>query len=195
MKTLILSLSFALFFVLLQSDLLTAKEGKDHHDHAEEESKPHQQQNSEDHDESENHSNHEDHDRHGEKEEHGDDHEEEGSSVVGPDKGIMEKSEKGFKLSPEALQSFELKTQNISGQISEYPRSTLVEIKDGKFVYRMRESWIKKISVKVIKKNKDTVILELSQFQAGDKVIVGGNGFVRVSELVTEEGVSHGHSH
>lgn len=183
---------------------------KDHHDHAQEESGQHKDEVHGDHEDNDKHSNqdnhknhddHADHSDHNEKDEHGDanhdDHEEEGegSSGVGPDKGILEKSEQGFKLSPEAIKSFELKIQTVSNKSSEFPRATLVEIKDGKFVYRIRENWIKRVSVKVLKKNKDTVILELSQFQAGDKIIVGGTGFIRVSELVAEEGVSHGHSH
>lgn len=124
------------------------------------------------------------------------DHEEaESSPAVGPDKGILEKGEGGIKLSPEAIKSFELKMQNISTQASEYPRATLVEVKNEQFVYQFREGWIKKIAVKVIRKNKNTVILEIPLVKAGDKVIVEGTGFVRVSELIAEEGVSHGHSH
>lgn len=222
MKKLILSLSLIIFFVLFQADLLTAEAGKEEHSrkkkensqdehnhnddgkaheekskdhekeehaHAEEETEEHKGESHQEHNE---HDNHGDHD---EKDEPGGHEEEEGSSAVGPDKGILEKSENGFKLSPEAIQAFELKMQNASNNRLEFPRVTLVEIKDDKFVYRIRDSWIKKVSVKVIKKNKDTVILELSQFQKGDKIIVGGTGFVRVSELVAEEGVSHGHSH
>lgn len=122
-------------------------------------------------------------------------HEEEGGSAVGPDKGILEKGENGFRLSPEAIESFELKMQNFSKNTLDLPRTSLVEIKDDKFVYRIRDGWIKKVSVKVIKKNKETAILELSQFKIGDQIIISGTGFVRVSELVAEEGVSHGHSH
>lgn len=127
---------------------------------------------------------------------HAHEHEEvEGNSAVGPDKGIIEKGENGFKLSPEAIKSFELKTQNISSGKLELPSASLVEIKDGKFVYRIRDGWIQRIPVKVIRKSKEKVSLELSQFKLGDQLIMGGTGFVRISELVVEEGIAHGHSH
>jgi hypothetical protein len=148
------------------------------------------------HDESEKHEDHEGHekgDEHKDEKEHG--HEEEENTAVGPDKGILEKSEHGFKLSPQAIKSFDLKTQNYLNPTAEFPRATLVEVKEEKFVYRLRDGWIKKVPVKVLGKHKLVVNLELSQFHAGDQIIVGGTGFVRVSELVVEEGVSEGHSH
>jgi len=165
------------------SKLSFAEEKHDDHAHDEKE-----------HKESDEHGE-EGHDDHGE-EEHGDEHEgEEENSAVGPDKGILEKSENGFKLSPEAIKSFELKTQKFVNNQAQFPRPTLVEVKEEKFVYRMRDGWIKKIPVKVLKKDKVLVTLELSQFKNGDEIIVSGTGFVRVSELVAEEGMAEGHAH
>ena len=191
-------LIFLFIFVLSVTKVSWAKKETDSHAHDEKE-----------HTESEKHDDHD-----GEKEEHkdekgdehGDEHgeghgeghgeeDEEANSAVGPDKGILEKSENGFKLSPEAIKSFELKTQSFANVRAQFPRPTLVEIKEDKFVYRIRDGWIKKIPVKLIKKEKDLVILELSQFKGGDQIIVGGTGFVRVSELVAEEGMAEGHSH
>lgn len=208
MKKLILILTLTFLFIIIQKEFLNAevdkkepsKEEQDHnesgHNHSKgkEKDKGHEEENH-NHDEgkAQEHKGegHEDH----EEEEQDGDHEEKGSSAVGPDKGIIEKGENGFKLSPEAIHSFELKMQNILRNISEYPRLTLVEVKDEKFVYRFRDGWIKRTAVKVIKKSKELVTLEISSFKAGDKIIVDGTGFVRVSELVAEEGVSHGHSH
>lgn len=187
MKKLILGLILTSFLILFQTEQLSADSDKkehvkeENHDHNEKESQEHKNENHEDHKDGDEHDDHEE--------------EEESSSAVGPDKGILEKGENGFKLSSEATKSFELKVQNISSHTSEYPRATLVEVKSEQFIYRLRDGWIKKTAVKVIKKNKDTVILEISLIKAGDKVIVEGTGFVRVSELVAEEGVSHGHSH
>lgn len=113
----------------------------------------------------------------GEKEEHG---EEEGG-VIGPDKGITAKSKNGFTLSKEAWASFDLKTQTMDSGAS-VPKAAVVHIKDGKFYYRIRDGWIKRVPLN-------------SKLQKGDMVITTGTGFVRTAELVVEEGVSHGHSH
>lgn len=119
---------------------------------------------------------------HGEGEEEGE-HGEEGEEggVIGPDKGITAKGPNGFTLSKEAWASFEIKIQEVDAS-SVMPKAALVQIKDGKFYYRIRKGWIKRVPY-------------TSKFQQGDQVIVGGTGFVRTAELVVEEGVSHGHSH
>ena len=165
------------------------------------------------HSEEENHADHEDeesHDEHGA--EHGEDHDEhhdeksnksqahdkeedESSSAIGPDKGILEKSKEGFKLSPEAIKTFELKTEVIKTKTIEIIRHALLEIKNEKFIYRIRDGWIKKVSVSVLNKNIQKVTVDISQFKDGDLIITNGVGFVRTAELVVEEGVSHGHSH
>ena len=161
------------------------------------------------HSEEENHATHEEedsHDEHGTEhgEEHGEEHDEsqthdkeddESSSVIGPDKGILEKSKEGFKLSPEAIKTFELKTEIIKAKTIEIIRPALLEIKNEKFIYRIRDGWIKKVSVMVLNKNSQRVTVDISQFKVGDLIITNGVGFVRTAELVVEEGVSHGHSH
>lgn len=115
----------------------------------------------------------------GEKDEHGEEGEEGG--VIGPDKGITAKGKNGFTLSKEAWASFELKTQQMEEGAS-IPNSAVVHIKAGKYYYRIRDGWIKRVPL-------------TERLKKGDQIITSGMGFVRTAELVTEEGVSHGHSH
>lgn len=124
-----------------------------------------------------------------------DEHEDEGGSAVGPGKGITEKSALGFRLSPEAIKTFELKFQPLDKGTLEVPANGLVEVKSDRFVYRVRDGWIRRVPIKLIRKNSRSVVLQVSDAQPGDQVIVGGTGFVRTAEMVAEEGVSHGHSH
>ncbi len=131
-----------------------------------------------------------------EKDEHG--HEEGGeeeNSAIGPGKGITEKSENGFKLSEKAIKNFDIKTMVATSNTIELVRSALVEVRDQKYVYRMRDGWIKKVQVRVLSKEKSKVVLEISDVRSTDLIITGGAGFVRTAEIITEEGVSHGHSH
>lgn len=127
----------------------------------------------------------------GEKEEHG--HEEEGhdhenehgseaeeNSAIGPDKGILEHGKNGFKLSPEAVANFGITTAKAQGP-SQIPPAAIVKVKDEKFVYRFSEGWVKK--------------LHLDDVAAGDDLIITGNGFVRIAEVVATEGMAEGHSH
>lgn len=167
---------------------------KDEHGHADEE---HTEEDGEAHADHDDHKKDDEHaadkDEHG----HGDEHteEEEENSVAGPDKGILEKGEKGFKLSPEATKTFELKTENIKSKTIDISKKSLVEIKNDKFIYRIRDGWIKKIAVKVLRKDKTQATVDLSQFKDGDQIITNGVGYVRTAELVVEEGVTSGHSH
>ena len=136
---------------------------------------------------------HDDHEAHGDgKEEEG---HEEASSAVGPGKGITEKSKEGMKLSPQALKVMEIQTGPISGKSMEINQKALVEIKNEKAIYRVRNSWIKRVPVKVLKKYGDKVLIEISNFQSGDLLVTSGVGFVRTAELVAEEGAASGHSH
>jgi multidrug efflux pump subunit AcrA (membrane-fusion protein) len=59
----------------------------------------------------------------------------------------------------------------------------------------MRDQWYKRVPVKVLSKKNGRVSIELGEQLAGDQIVTQGIGFLRGAELVTEEGVSHGHSH
>ncbi len=212
---LILAILVTIFY-----SLTPASAQKDEHGHEHKENESHAKNTKEKHTDEEEHSDHEgeedhehkegeeshadheegeEHDDHGEEEgeghAHGEEAEEEGSSVVGPDKGILEKGKDGFKLAPEAMKTFELKTENIRSKVTEIIRPALVEIKNDKFIYRLRDGWIKKVPVKVLRKDNAKITVDISQFKDGDQIIINGVGFVRTAELVAEEGVAHGHSH
>ncbi len=126
---------------------------------------------------------------------HDDEHLEEASPLVGPDKGITERSNKGFKLSAEAMKSFAIEMMDLSSATVEIEKKSLLTIKEEKFIYRVRENWIVKIPVQVLNQNRDKIKLSLSSFAPGDKMITRGVGFIRTSELLLEQGASHGHSH
>lgn len=148
-------------------------EKHNHEEHDPEEDDDHDHDHNQDHDQNHDH----DHDQAEEHDHQEGDHDEAGGAV-GPEKGITEKGALGFKLSPEALQNFGVKTAKHAGGL---PQGGLVKIKDGKFAYRLRDGWIKRLA--------------LGELRAGDDVIVEGVGFVRTAEIAAEEGVAHGHSH
>lgn len=120
--------------------------------------------------------------------------EENNNPSIGPDKGIVAKGPDGFQLSPEAIRSFELRMQDISNNEPNLPILALVKVQENQFIYRLREGWIKKVPVKIIKKNKETVLVEILSWKPGDKIAVNGSSFLRVIELAAEEGPSHEHS-
>jgi hypothetical protein len=124
-----------------------------------------------------------------------DEHEEEASSTVGPDKGITEKAEAGFKLSAEAMKTMEIKSVPYAGGSISLPAKAIVQIKDEKSVFRIRDGWIKRTSVQVLQKNPDSLVISSKGFRDADQVVVEGAGFLRISEIFSEEGASHGHSH
>jgi len=125
---------------------------------------------------------------------HGHDQSEE-NSAVGPEKGIIEKSSLGFKLSPEAVQTFELKMIEVKSKTLEIPSSALVLIKDTKTVFRIRDQWILRVPVRIISKNSASLQVETLDYNSKDQIVIQGTGFLRASEVITEEAVSHGHSH
>jgi len=142
--------------------------------------------------------NHENH-THDEREDHeskeGENHDEEAENPsIGKEKGILAKGSEGFQLSPEAIKSFELRMQEINNSKQLLPLLALVKVQENQFIFRVREGWIKKIPVKIISKNKETIVVDLVSFKPGDKVVVKGASFLRVTELTSEEG-PQGHSH
>lgn len=129
----------------------------------------------------------------GHKHEGGDEHEE-ASVNVGPDKGIIEKSETdGIKLSKEAVETMLIKTIDVSSQQISISDAAIVKIKDEKYIYRLRNGWFKRSEIQVIQKNGKTLIVKISDFKIGDKIVVEGLGFIRTSEIFSEEGATHSH--
>lgn len=132
--------------------------------------------------------------------EHGDEHGEEkaeASSSVGPDKGILEASEKmGIKLSPEAIKNFGLKTLKVSAEKSiSILKSAIVMTGEEKNLYRLREGSYKRIDFEVLKTQGTQLTVKSSSLQAGDEIVISGIGFLRIAEVAAFGGAEEGHSH
>ena len=122
-------------------------------------------------------------------------HEEEGGGVVGPEKGIIEKGPLGIKLSEEAVKT--INPESViwqSGSIT-IPYQGLVRIKDTKSVYRLRNGFFKRVPAVVQSREGDRVTVTVAGLEAGDKIVVSQAGFLRIAEVITEEGASHSHAH
>lgn len=137
---------------------------------------------------------------HAEGEEHGhsegDEHgHEEGGSVVGPDKGIVEKSALGIKFSDDALKTIQPETVPWQSGSITIPYQGLVRIKDTKSVYRVRNGFFKRVPAVVESRQGDRVTVRVNGLEAGDKIVISQAGFLRIAEVITEEGASHSHAH
>lgn len=171
-----------------------SSEDSSEHKHSENEEVHSDQSDDHVHSEEEGHENNEEHAHEEDEDGHGHE-EEEGGSAIGPGKGIIEKAEAGFKLSPEAFKTFEIQTKVFSGGKIVIPRDALVTIKGDKSVFRLRSDWYKRVKVEVVQKNENTVEIQSSNFREGDQIILSGSGFLRIAEVFSEEGASHSHSH
>ena len=124
-------------------------------------------------------------------------HADEESGNVGPDKGILEASEeKGFKLSPQAVKNFELKTQKLSGSGPwTVPHSAKLLSGEEMNIYRQRDGYFKRIDFNAIKRTPQQLTLSSKDLRSGDEVVVNGIGFLRIAELTAFGGAPEGHSH
>lgn len=170
---------------------------EDKHDHGKQEKK--KDEHGHDHGEDEEHSEGEEH-GHSEGDEHGHaegghDGHEEGGSVVGPEKGIVEKGPLGIKLSEEAIKTIQPETIPWQAGSISIPYQGLVRIKDTKSVYRVRNGFFKRVPVVVESRQGDRVTIRVSGLEAGDKIVISQAGFLRIAEVITEEGASHSHAH
>lgn len=137
-------------------------------------------------------------DEHAEGGGHGDEHEkegghEEGGAAIGPDKGIMEKGPLGIKLSPEAIKTINTTTVAWSSESFSIPYKALVRIKETKSIFRLRNGFYKRVPVKVSSRQGDSVSVRAEGLQAGDQIVVSNVGFLRIAEVITEEGAAHSH--
>lgn len=133
-------------------------------------------------------------DEHGHSEGGGHGHEE-GGSVVGPEKGIVEKGPLGIKLSEEAVKTIQPETIAWQSGSVTIPYQGLVRIKDTKSVYRVRNGFFKRVPATVESRQGDRVTVRVAELQAGDKIVISQAGFLRIAEVITEEGASHSHAH
>lgn len=123
--------------------------------------------------------------------------EEEGGGNVGPEKGIIEASPaKGFKLSPEALKNFEIKTLKLTGD-GPWPVLTSAIVHSGEEtnLMRLRSGFFKSIDFQVIRKTPSGPVVDSDDMREGDEIVISGLGFLKISELAAFGGVAHGHSH
>lgn len=138
------------------------------------------------------------HEDHGDDEEAGHKETEEGeevSSAVGPEKGITEKGALGFKLSSEATKTINFRTMDYSGGNFTIPKGALVKSKNEKSVFRFRQGWIKRVPIEIQSKLPEFIVGKSSELVVGDKIIITEVGILMVSEIFSEGGASHGHSH
>lgn len=117
----------------------------------------------------------------------------------GPDKGVTQVSEKdGFKLSPEAYQTFQLSIEPLIKKRDGYlvPQTALVHTASEVSLYRVRDSWIKRIDIRQLKKSSPHVLISAKDLAPNDRIIGKGANWVRVSELdgLGEE-AEHGDKH
>lgn len=180
---------FFVFVILALGSVSLAEE----HKHDSKEKSKHPQQNEDKVESQDEHA-----DPHGDEHGHeGGEHEEEGTSSVGPDKGITEASEEnGIKLSPEALKNFEIKTQTLSGNGPwTVPASSRLHALEESNLYRRRGGYFKRIDFVLLKSNESQITVSSKELNAGDEVVTGGIGFLRIAELTAFGGAPEGHSH
>ncbi len=124
------------------------------------------------------------------------DHEEE-NSKIGPEKGILEVNEEsGFKLSPEALKNFEIKTQKLSSQGPwELPLSARLLSQEEVNLFRVREGFFKRIDFNLLSKSQTTMKITSADLKDGDEIVINGIGFLRIAEITASGGAPEGHSH
>jgi len=116
---------------------------------------------------------------------------------VGPDKGIIEANERlGFKLSPEALKNFDLKTIALKSDGPwKIPTSAVVRAGEEVNLFRLRGGFFKRIDFETLNKSGQTITVDSDDMREGDVIVVSGLGFLRIAELAAFGGVSEGHSH
>lgn len=190
MKWLVSVLSILVFSTWMTSSIYAEEHAQS--DHKKENHDEHGKDEHADHDEGE-----EDKHADGEKghKDHDEEEEEEASSSVGLDKGIIAKSENGIQLAPDAMSTFDLRTIDFTGSPFRLLKSAIVDIKDEKSVFRLRDGWYKRVHFKTVRSDSDNVFIESSSLKAGDKIVIQSTGFLRMAEVAAEGGAAHGHSH
>lgn len=97
----------------------------------------------------------------------------------------------GFQLSPDATATFAFKT--IPYKSPALPCEAIVASKDDKTVFRVREGWIKSLPIEILSKKDGLCTIRATDLRTGDHVITTRLGFLRITEVILEEGASHSH--
>jgi len=113
------------------------------------------------------------------------------------EQGIPETNEHlGFKLSPEALNNFELKSLRLTDNGPwKIPSTAVVRTGEEVNLFRKRDGFYKRIDFKTLHKTKDQITVLSNDAKAGDEIVVSGLGFLRTAELAAFGGVADSHSH
>jgi hypothetical protein len=121
----------------------------------------------------------------------------EASSSVGPDKGILEASaEEGITLSPEAYRNFEIRTLKLAGSGPwDIPASARLLSGEEVNLYRWRDGHFKRVDFTLVKRLGDRLTITSHDLTARDEIAVQGVGFLRMAELIALGGAPEGHSH
>ena len=122
---------------------------------------------------------------------------------IGADKGVLEVTkDKAFRLSPEALKNFEIKSVAATSDSIALPKEAIVHSLKHAQIFRLREGLLKAIPFKTQSKNDRTWTIQSPELRAKDEVVTRGVGFLRMiaaqlGEEETEEEkaeeAKHGH--
>lgn len=142
------------------------------------------------------HGDHGGHDDHGEEEKGHDSHDHGSSKAIGATKAITEvDEEKGFKLSPEAIKTMDIKLTTVNGESFTINKSTLVTSKNIKGVYRFRGGYFKFLQASSVKEVNNKYKLQVKGVSFGDQIVTNGLGLLRVSDIYSTDKSEYGHSH
>lgn len=123
--------------------------------------------------------------------------EEEENGSVGKDKGILElHRDGGLKLSPEAYKNFEIQTSALRGEskgLFEIPQSALLQSQGGNYVYRYKDGFFKKMSVRLVKRSQTSAVVGCEELKRDDSIVTNGVAFLRAAELDISGGIPHSH--
>ena len=193
----------ALIFVFVARLAISEEHDKNEKNHKKESAKHEHSvtEGKEEHHDEKGHVESKEHDEGKEHEEAGHKHEgeegEEESSQFGPDKGILEASEKqGIKLSPEAEKNFEIsKSKVINASSIELPKSAIVTAGTEINLFRLRNGFYKRVDFNLISKGANSIVVKSTDLIAGDEIVTAGMNFIRLAELAAFGGAAEGHSH
>ena len=116
-----------------------------------------------------------------------------GGAKVGPDKGITEKGPQGLRFSKEALATYEVTLIKPAAGIVKLRKQALVTVKELTTIFRVRDGWYKRIPVIIVSRDKELIVVKSTELLASDEVVSSPAGFLRIAEVITEEGASHSH--
>tara|TARA_Y100000296_G_C5142934_1_gene242129 strand:- start:724 stop:1341 length:618 start_codon:yes stop_codon:yes gene_type:complete len=133
---------------------------------------------------------HNDHDEQNDHDEHG------SAKSIGLGKAILEVDKvKGLKLSDEAIKTLNLTLKKVSTEVFSIDRDSLVVSKSMKGIYRFRDNFFKYLPVTSINKKQGKYFVRVKGIVAGDHVVTGGVGLLRVTDVYSTDESEYGHGH